>query len=143
VVPAAGRVEFGNDLMKAWEMAVVSATYLIGVAATWLVLCLLWRGDPALAFIVAATVGTTAGAWLHGRRTHKVAGLAVKAEVGALLAGLCLAVGLTGQLVWDWLGDPYMSLTICIAGTFVFPIVLFGTMELAFMRRGEKHYRFR
>ena len=45
MVPAAGRVEFGNDLMKAWEMAVVSATYLIGVAATWLVLCLLWRGD--------------------------------------------------------------------------------------------------
>ena len=124
-------------------MAVVAAVHLIGVAATFLALHLLWRGDPVLSFIVAATVGTTAGAWLYSRRTHKTAALKVKAEVGALLAGLCLVVGLVGQLVWSWMGQPYTSITICVAGTFLFPIVLFGTMELIFMRRGENHYKFR
>ena len=128
--------------MKAWEMAVVSALYLIAAAATFLTLRLLWRGDAVLSFIVAATVGTTAGAWLYSRRLHKIAGFRVKAEVGALLAGLCLAVGLTGQVAWSWMGDPYTRMSICVAGTFVYPIVLFGTMELIFMRRGEKHYRF-
>ena len=128
--------------MKAWEMAVVSAAYLIGAAATFLALHLLWRGDAVLAFIVAATVGTTAGAWLYSRRTHKIAGVKVKATVGVVLSMLCLAVGLIGQVVWSWMGDPYTRISICVAGTFVFPIVLFGTMELIFMRRSEKHYKF-
>ena len=129
--------------MKHWEMVVVSAAYLAGAAAAYVGLALVWRPDATLALILAATAGTLAGAWLYSRRVHAVAGLRVKAAVGALLAGLCLAVGLTCQMAWRWMADPHTTIAICVAGTFVFPIVLFGTMELIFIRRGDRHYRFK
>ncbi len=129
--------------MKHWEMAVVSAVYLATAAAAYLGLHLAGKAEPMIALIVAAAAGTMAGAWLYSRRFHNIAGLKVKSAVGGMLAGLCLAVSIICQTARHWMADPYAATPTCVAATFVIPIVLFGTMELIFMRREQKHYRFK
>jgi len=118
--------------MKVVEMSIVGALYASGVAAGLGVLHAVGKPDPTVSLIVGAAVATLAAAFLYGRRTRRQAGTVVKAKVGAFLAVLCLGVSVLWHLTWG-MGTPHATIATCVAATFVFPIVLFGSMELIFI----------
>ncbi len=127
--------------MKFVEMLIVTASYVVGVSVTYVIVLLLKRGDPTIALIVGAAAGTFVGSYLYSRREPVLAGLNVKAKFGLLLAGVCLAQSLLFQAVWHWISRPEPTIAMAVAGTFVFPIALFGTMELIFIGRGGSRRR--
>jgi len=129
--------------MRRWDIAIAAGVHLAAVAATFALLRVLRRGDPAIAMIVGAAASTAVASYLYRRHAERMAGLTIKAKLGAALAALCLGESLIINMTWDGMADPYTTITMCVAGTFVFPFVLFHTMELIFVRRADPHYKYK
>ena len=130
--------------MKWSDMLIVAGVYVAAVCVAAIAMRWIGQIEPAIAMIVGAATGTLAGSYLYSRRAEKMAGLAVKARLGTMMGLLCLGLSLGVHLAWGWMSaDPHATITMSVAGTFVFPFILFHTMELIFVRRGESHYKFK
>lgn len=114
--------------MKPSELFIVGVVYIIGVTLAYIILAAL-DGDMNLALGMGAILGTQIGAWLYHRRVSATAPFSVKASVGLLMAILCVLQSLLFQAMWGWLSYPEVSIPIGAVGTFVFPFVLYGTMQ--------------
>ncbi len=116
--------------MKPSELFIVGIVYIIGVTLAYVILTAL-GGDMNLALGMGAILGTQIGAWLYHRRVSATAPFSVKASAGLLMAILCVLQSLLFQAMWRWLRYPEVSIPIGAVGTFVFPFVLYGTMQKA------------
>ncbi len=121
--------------MRIRDIILVVVAYLAGLWATLGVLVLLKATERGgLVFVVGAILGVIAGAWGYYRHGSSRPAASAKMVTGALMAGLCLAHGLTLE---TWLGWPdRLTLAIDMLGTVVFPFVLFGAFAKGFARKG-------
>jgi hypothetical protein len=124
--------------MKPSELFIVGLAYIIGVTLTYAILAALRVDDMNLALAMGAILGTQIGALLYHRRESAAAPFRVKASVGLLMATLCVIQSLLFQAVWGWLKYPEVSIPIGAVGTFVGPFVLYGTMQKALAKAGER-----
>jgi hypothetical protein len=88
-------------------------------------------GEPSLALVVGAIVGTQTGALLYHGRNREPAPVSVKAATGAVLAVVCVIAGVLIQAISGWMIHPDIVIPIGALGSFAFPFVLFGTMQKA------------
>ena len=122
--------------MKPSELFIVGLSYVIGVTLAYAII-VAFDGDMNLALGMGAILGTQIGAWLYHRRESATAPFSVKASVGLLMAILCVIQSLLFQVLWGWLKYPELSIPIGAVGTFVFPFVLYGTMQKAMVKAEE------
>jgi hypothetical protein len=123
--------------LRAWELAIVGVVHLLGLTLAALIMAAVGKGDPGLALVLAAIVGSQTAALLYHRREPDPAPFGVKAEAGALMAVLAAAASLVAQARWAWMTYPEIVITIGATGSFIFPFVLFGSMRKA-LARGKK-----
>lgn len=116
--------------MKLSELFIVGLAYVVGVTLAYAVIAA-FDGDMNIALGMGAILGTQIGALLYHRREPAAAPFSVKASVGLLMAVLCVLQSLLFQALWGWLQYPELSIPIGAVGTFVFPFVLYGTMQKA------------
>ena len=119
--------------MKPSELFIVGLAYVIGVTLAYAIIAA-FDGDMNIALGMGAILGTQIGAWLYHRRESAAAPSSVKASVGLLMAALCVLQSLLFQALWGWLKYPEISIPIGALGAFVFPFVLYGTMQKAFVK---------
>lgn len=119
--------------MKPSELFIVGLAYVVGVTVAYAVIGA-FDGDMNLALGMGAILGTQIGALLYHRREPAAAPFSVKASVGLLMAVLCVLQSLLFQALWGWLEYPELSIPIGAVGTFVFPFVLYGTMQKAMVK---------
>lgn len=117
--------------MKPSEFFIVGLVYIIGVTLTYAIIATLGVGDVSLSLVVGSILGAQIGAVLYHRRETAAAPFSVKASVGLLMAVLCVIQSLLFQVVWGWQKYPEVSIPIGAVGTFVFPFLLYGTMQKA------------
>ena len=123
--------------MKLPELLVVGLVYIIGVTLAYAVISAFNVGDPNLSLGLGAVVGTQIGAWLYHRREPAAAPFPVKASAGLLMSSLCVIQSLLFQALWGWQKFPEVAIPISAVGTFVFPFVLYGTMQKALAKAKE------
>ena len=70
--------------MKASELFLAAVAHVVGLAVTLLVVAKMQVGDPGVAWVVAAILGTMIGAFSYHRRHPDKASPAVKATLGAV-----------------------------------------------------------
>ena len=114
------------------ELAWTAFSYAVSAVIGILLLWKLWPQRVELAWVVAAIVGTNVAAMLYHRRVKDKAPLGVKATAGAVLAVCALATGLLSYGFLHVFRFPEISIPIATVGSFVFPFVLFGTMQKAY-----------
>ncbi|MBM4035236.1 MAG: hypothetical protein FJ291_26125 [Planctomycetes bacterium] len=127
--------------MRAYELAIVGAAHVAGLLATVLVMSALDVGEPFYALVVAAILGSEAGALLYHRRQPEAAPARVKLTVGAVLAILCAAESLIAQAAWDWIVHPDVVIPLSSVGTFFFPYAFFEPMRKALAKAREQQER--
>ena len=121
--------------MKRWELAVVAGAHLVVLCVAAGIMSAMGRGDPGLALVMAAIVGTQTAGFLYYRRETGAAPFSVKATVGVVMSALAVGVSVLAHLAWGWINLPEVVIPIGALGTFVFPLVLFGSMRNAARQR--------
>lgn len=114
--------------MKSTELFIVGLVYSVGVTLAYAILAA-FHDDMNIALGLGAILGAQIGALLYHRRESAAAPFPVKASVGLLMAILCVIQSLLFQVLWGWLKYPEISIPIAAVGTFVFPFLLYGTMQ--------------
>ena len=101
---------------------------------TYAIIVALGVGDVNLALVIGSILGALIGALLYHRRESATAPFSVKASVGLLMVILCVIQSLIFQALWGWQKFPEVSIPIAAVGSFVFPFVLYGTMQKAMVK---------
>src|SRR5688572_26258444 len=123
--------------MKAVVYVSAILAFIVGASITFAVVRWLGKGDPELAFVVGAVLGTQLAAIVHPRSPGAASSPGVKARVGAALALSTILRGIVLHAVWKPFHYPEISIPIAVVGTFVFPFVLFETMWNALSKRPD------
>ena len=122
-------------MVKPGVLVVAFVSLLAGGGVTFAVVRMVGKGNPELAFVVGAILGTQLAAMAH----HRVAGAKstprVKAWIGADLACGALLLGVALHLAFAPFQFPAVSVPFAVVGSFVFPFVLFDTMWNALSKR--------
>ena len=101
---------------------------------TYAIIATLHVGDVNLSLVIGSILGALIGALLYHRRESATAPFAVKASVGLSMAILCVIQSLLFQALWGWQKFPEVSIPIGAVGSFVFPFVLYGTIQKAMVK---------
>ena len=115
--------------MKASELFLAAVAHVVGLAVTLLVVAKMQVGDPGVAWVVAAILGTMIGAFSYHRRHPDKASPAEKATLGAVLAVLSVVGAFVVLSFWQFTPFPDVVIPITAVGSFGFPFVLFGTAQ--------------
>ena len=107
---------------------------MVGVSLTYAIIAALHVGEVNLSLVVGSILGALIGALLYHRRESATAPFSVRASVGLLMAVLCVILSLIFQVLWGWQKFPEVSIPIGAVGSFVFPFVLYGTMQKAMVK---------
>jgi hypothetical protein len=59
----------------------------------------------------------------------------VKAAAGGVLSGMAILTGLSSQGLLRWMTYPDVVIPISVAGSFFFPLAIFGPMQNAYKRK--------
>ena len=86
-------------------------------------------GDASLALIIGAIFGTQVAAIQYHRRIPDPAPAKVKATAGIVLAVMAIFAGVISQFMLEWMPLPEVTLPIAAIGSFIFPFVLFNSMQ--------------
>lgn len=111
--------------MRASQLVVVAAVAAAVAALAYAVIAAVRYDGVTLAFVMAAISGSYTAAILH----HRAGGsarpaMAIKAQVGAVLAVTCAAVAVALMLLFHPFQFPEVQIPIAAVGSFVFPLVL-------------------
>lgn len=120
--------------MRAKELLVVAAAYLVVYALAALVIVGFKVGDAGLAALMGALVGSQVAAFAYHRRCPEPADFAVKGTAGATLSALAVVCGLLSQALLGWLALPQVVIPIAALASFVFPWAFFGPVQKALSR---------
>jgi hypothetical protein len=101
---------------------------------TYAIIAALHVGDVNLSLVIGSILGALIGALLYHRRESATAPFSVKASVGLTMAILCVIQSLLFQALWGWQKFPEVSIPIGAVGSFVFPFVLYGTIQKAMVK---------
>ena len=118
--------------MKTKELFIVAVVHLAAFSIAAAVIHLFRIGDPGLALVMGACCGSGAAAMLYHRRVQEHAPFSVKASTGGILSGMAVLTGLSSQGLLKWMTYPDVVIPISVAGSFVFPWAIFGTMQKAY-----------
>jgi hypothetical protein len=121
--------------MKAAVYFSAVLTFIVGGGITFAVVRWLGKGSPELAFIGGAVLGTQIAAVVHHRSKGAVSSPGVKAGVGASLALSAIVLGIVMHAIWKPFDYPEISIPMAVAGSFVFPFVLFEQMWNALSKK--------
>jgi hypothetical protein len=124
--------------MRPRDLVLVGIAQIVGLAIAAAVIIGFRVGEPGMALVVGAVLGTETGAWLYHRTNHDPAPVSVKVATGAVLAVVGAITGGLIQLGSGWMLYPDIVIPIGALGSFVFPFVLFGTMQKAMSAGKEK-----
>lgn len=127
----------GVITIKPSELSIVGLAYIAGVALTYAIIAAIRVGDVNISLVIGSVLGSVIGASLYHRRESAPASFSVKASVGLLMAVLCVAQSLLFQSLWGWQKFPEVSTPIGAVGSFVFPFVLYGTIQKATVKAKE------
>jgi len=111
--------------------------FYVGGSATFAVVRGVGRGDPELAFVVAAILGTQVAAIIHCRSRVAGKSFRTKAMLASVLAVNAAFFGIVLHTAFGAFVYPDVSIPISVVGTFGFPFVLFGTMCNALLRKKD------
>jgi hypothetical protein len=116
--------------MKASELLRAAVVHVAVLVLALVVIAKLAVDDADFGWIAAAVVATFVGALSFHRRHPEKASLAAKATLGAVLAVLAVVEALVVlQCFWRWTPHPEVIIPIVAAGTFVFPVVIFNSVQ--------------
>ena len=120
--------------MRRVEWALVALVY---VCATLVAISAVraFHLDTGIALVIGAATGSMTAAWLYHRRDANAAPMGFLMLVGAMMAILCVGVGAAAQWLWRVMPLPEVTLLIATVGTFLFPLLLTGTMRKAMSKR--------
>jgi hypothetical protein len=116
---------------------IVGLVYIVGVSLTYAIIATLHVGDVNISLVTGSVLGAVIGALLYHRRESATAPFSVKASVGLLMAILCVIQSLLFQALWGWQKFPEVSIPIGAVGSFLFPFVLYGTIQKALVKAKE------
>jgi hypothetical protein len=123
--------------MKAKELVWTALAYVVSIAVGIPLLWKFWPGHVELAWALAAIVGTNVAAMFYHRRLAEKAPLSAKAVAGAVLAACAVPTGLLAHVLLHPFKFVEVSIPIATIGSFVFPFVLFGTMQQAYSKQHQ------
>jgi ABC-type spermidine/putrescine transport system permease subunit II len=112
-------------VVKPSVFVVAAVSFLVGGSITFAILRWLDKGNPSLAFIMGAILGTQLAAVRHHRSPGATNSAGVKASIGAVLVISMLILGVALHLLFAPFRYPEITLSISAIGSFVFPFVLF------------------
>ena len=115
-------------------LIIAMAAFLAGGVFTFAIISALGVGAPELSFVVGAVLGTQVAALLH-RAPSADNGIRVKLTVGVTLAIGAVILGGVLYLAFNPFAYIETSVPIGVVGSFVLPLVLFGTMRNALSRQ--------
>lgn len=124
--------------MKATELVIVAAVHVTAFSVAVAVIHVLSIGDPGLALVVGACVGSGTAAMLYHRRVPERAPFAIKAAAGGVLSIMAILTGLSSQALLRWMTYPDVVIPISAVGSFFFPLAIFGPMQNAY-RQKQSH----
>jgi hypothetical protein len=124
--------------MKASELLLACLAHVLGLAAALIVLAKLQVGDPDIAWVVAAILGSYAGAYPYHKRHPEKATPGAMAMLGAVLASMSVIEGALVLAIWNYRPFPQIVIPIAAVGTFFFPFVFFRSVRKAFERSRTK-----
>jgi hypothetical protein len=124
-------------MVKPTVFVVAVVAQLVGGAVTFAVVRMIGKGNPELAFVVGAVLGTQLAAVAHRRAAGAASSPGVKASVGAALACGALLMGVALHLAFAPFPFPGISIAFAVVGSFVFPFVLFDTMWNALSKKRD------
>lgn len=116
------------------KVLVVAGVYVLTVSVAFAVTAALWAGEQgAGVMVLGALVGSYVGDILYHRNQTEPAPFKVKATVGIVMAVLWVIQILIFQAVWHWTTYPGVIGGVIggAIGTFVIPLVWFGTVRKA------------
>jgi hypothetical protein len=103
-------------------------SFLLSAVITFAVIRSIELGNPELAFIVGAILGTEVAAIVHSRQAGSTNSFSIKFALGLTLGATAGVFGLVLHFVFAPFNYPEVSIPIAVIGSFVFPFVLFDTM---------------
>lgn len=123
---------------SARDAGLVAVAHLATMGLASAVIVRLGVGTPGLSAVFGAIVGTQLAVYLHVRRTKAPAATGTKLATGALLATLAVGGGVALQALTHVIVFPEVVIPIWAVGSLVFPFVLWGTLERAFLKAPPK-----
>jgi hypothetical protein len=127
--------------VKTTDILIVAAAAAVTASIAFPVNHAFGRHADSLPFVAAAAVGSQAGAWVHSRVPGSTGDASAKAEIGTILAVVCLAFGLALQVTLGAFTYPEIVLPISVVGSFVFPWAGYNTTFKALVAARESKER--
>ena len=119
---------FVSGAMKLATLFLATAVFVAAASITFTIIHWLKIGDPGLAFVAGAILGTQAGSLLHHRTPDAANTMGVKCLLGAVLAVTAALFGVALHVLFAPFKFAEITIPISAIGTFFFPFVIFNTM---------------